>query len=50
MTKIEMLLANARIAQKQFEAFDQQQVDACVKANNGLWNAEAEKILLAALA
>ena len=32
MTKIEMLLANARIAQKQFEAFDQQQVDACVKA------------------
>lgn len=32
MTKIETLLANARIAQKQFEAFDQQQVDACVKA------------------
>lgn len=32
MTKIEMLLANARIAQKQFETFDQQQVDACVKA------------------
>ena len=25
-------------------------LDACVKANNGLWNAEAEKILLAALA
>ena len=25
-------------------------LDACVKANNGLWNAEAEKILLAELA
>lgn len=32
MSKIAGLIANARAAQKQFEAFDQQQVDACVKA------------------
>ncbi len=32
MTKIEALIAKARTAQKQFETFDQQQVDACVKA------------------